>query len=128
MPNQYHVQFIQYIFDEDGKEHLILNYRCDLDFAPFIGMMIGFEKPFMEWEYHVEKVLWTTHSEPNFVCQMKEIKYSPTDVNPHWQSVFCFTDIRNYFDKIIEYNKDMENWIAFKLTHYNLKDSKTHWD
>jgi hypothetical protein len=128
MANQHHVHFIQYIFDEDGEEHLILNYRCELDFGPFIGMMIGFDKPFTEWEYQVEKVVWTTSSKPKFLCHMKNIKYSSNDVDPHWQSVHSFTEVQNYFEKIIDFSKELESLVTLSLSHYNFRDQHSAWD
>lgn len=125
MPNLHNVQFVQYIFAQDGKEHLIINYTCIVDFVPMPGMNINFDKPFMEWEYQVEKVLWTTSSKPKFLCKMKNITYCPGDVDPLWQSVHSFTEIRSYFEGIIDFHKELEDaWLTIRLSHYNFRDKK----
>jgi hypothetical protein len=121
MANQHHVHFIQYIFDEDGKEHLSLSYRCELDFVPFVGMMIEVEKPFLEWEFQVEKVLWTTSLNPKFVCNMKKIKYSPNELDPHWQSIHSFTEVSNWFKEVSKRSKEWEERVTLELSHYNFR-------
>ena len=122
MANQHHVNFIQYIFDEDGQEHLCLTYRCELDFVPFVGMMISVNKPFLEWEFQVEQVLWTASSNPKFVCNMKKIKYSPNELDPHWQSIHSFIEICNYFKEMSKGSKEWGERVTLDLSHYNFRE------
>jgi hypothetical protein len=118
----YKVQFIQYIFNEAGNKHLIVTWNEEIDFVPSIGMFIDINKPYMEWEFQIEKVVWDprggpkSRQNPVFTCKMKKIKFLKEEVDTNWLGIEDWDGVVSFYED----NKEEEGW---RVNLYDLSHS-----